>query len=124
MEFDNCAICQENIIENKNILTTECNHKFHTTCYLNYVRYSNNYNCPICRVKTCSETLDEEYDEFVNDDLSLNPAYRINFLENLIINLEMKHSYECQLHTLEIEKLRHVKLKSNTYIKKLLRKKK
>lgn len=51
--FDICAICQENILSNVNSTRTECNHCFHSNCYVNYVRHSHrNDNCPVCRQRT------------------------------------------------------------------------
>jgi hypothetical protein len=58
-----CSICLDEINEETNKLVTECNHTFHTNCYLSYSRnwyltkwHSTNWNlksdvigCPNCR---------------------------------------------------------------------------
>jgi hypothetical protein len=41
---DCCSICLENMTEDE-ITTTECSHKFHTTCLQRW----NKNSCPICR---------------------------------------------------------------------------
>lgn len=68
MEVENCSICQENMIENTNLLTTECNHKFHTTCYLKYIQHSNNFNCPLCRNAIIQNSSQQERpdDEYIS----------------------------------------------------------
>lgn len=40
-----CSICYENLTMDKNLLITECGHKFHYSCYKNW----NKDTCPLCR---------------------------------------------------------------------------
>ncbi len=47
--YDICSICQENIEGTINLMTTECNHKFHSTCYIKYINTSHKSSCPMCR---------------------------------------------------------------------------
>ena len=44
-----CSICLDEINENKNKLVTECNHTFHTNCYLSNMKKCPNNKCPNCR---------------------------------------------------------------------------
>ena len=50
MEKHKCSICLKNFkIGDVNTLKTECNHCFHTSCFLKALKNKN--NCPICRKK-------------------------------------------------------------------------
>ena len=51
--METCSICQEDINENSNILITTCSHKFHTNCYIKYIKISEKDCCPMCR---CNQT--------------------------------------------------------------------
>ena len=59
-----CPICMDPIEMNKNCLTTECGHCFHTSCLMTSVAH-NGFGCPYCRTKMAEEVADEdsEYDE-------------------------------------------------------------
>lgn len=46
-----CIICLEELDDTNNISITKCNHKFHTSCLLEY----NNKKCAICRTNIASE---------------------------------------------------------------------
>ena len=43
-----CSICMDDIVFNKNCVTTECGHCFHASCLLQNVAH-NGFNCPYCR---------------------------------------------------------------------------
>jgi hypothetical protein len=43
-----CPICMEVIEENKNVVITNCMHKFHAECLFKNI-YTNGYKCPNCR---------------------------------------------------------------------------
>jgi hypothetical protein len=43
-----CAICQDQMIFNKDVSVLECGHKFHDKCLENIIQYGH-INCPICR---------------------------------------------------------------------------
>ena len=49
MENEICSICHEDLNGTLNILTTKCNHKFHTDCYMKYMNSSRKSCCPMCR---------------------------------------------------------------------------
>jgi len=87
MEIDSdiCSICQDEIEGTKNLMITECNHKFHSTCYLRYTATTRKVECPMCR-NNCLETLpsaivtysgnnpqeealSREYERFLNDEI-------------------------------------------------------
>jgi hypothetical protein len=48
-----CSICFENIENNKNMILTECKHKFHFSCIIKYlknaIKRDDELKCPICR---------------------------------------------------------------------------
>ena len=56
-----CPICMEPIELNKNCLTTDCGHCFHTSCLMTSVAH-NGFGCPYCRTKMAEEVVDEESD--------------------------------------------------------------
>ena len=47
-----CPICYEalDIVSYTNMISTECGHRFHTTCLLKHTTF-NGYGCPCCRTK-------------------------------------------------------------------------
>ncbi|KAJ9471738.1 hypothetical protein DIPPA_19396 [Diplonema papillatum] len=51
-EEDSCPICLDELDPDE-CLATNCNHRFHTQCLLEYLRLRNRYNCPLC---TCDIT--------------------------------------------------------------------
>lgn len=74
MESEMCSICQEDLTGTLNILTTKCNHKFHTDCYVKYINSSRKNCCPMCRqnifdgvIETNNRTnlLDVEYHDYI-----------------------------------------------------------
>ena len=44
-----CSICYEILHENFSHTITECEHKFHSSCLIEWFRTSNNTTCPYCR---------------------------------------------------------------------------
>ena len=65
-----CPICMDPIETQRNCVTTECGHCFHTNCLMTSVAH-NGFGCPYCRTKMAEEVADEdsEYDdESVSDD--------------------------------------------------------
>jgi hypothetical protein len=54
-----CPICMECIELNKNCLTTECGHQFHTSCLMKSVTH-NGFGCPYCRTKMAEEPEDDD----------------------------------------------------------------
>ena len=66
-----CPICMEVIEFNKNCVTTECGHSFHTSCLMANIAH-NGFSCPCCR-NAMAEELDEEdsddeEEEFEDDE--------------------------------------------------------
>ena len=65
-EISECPICMEMIDVSKNCVTTECGHKFHTSCLMRNVSF-NGFECPYCRTVMAEDddedSNDEEYDE-------------------------------------------------------------
>ena len=72
-----CPICMEPIELNKNCLTTDCGHCFHTSCLMTSVAH-NGFGCPYCRTKMAEEIADEESeyeDESETDEEYENPTF-------------------------------------------------
>jgi hypothetical protein len=84
-----CSICHENIDGIINLMTTECNHKFHSTCYIKYVKTSDKWSCPICRNNFgISDDYDEEDDE---EDYIESEPVRMIIVED--VSEELKQYY-------------------------------
>jgi hypothetical protein len=47
-QMSECPICYEDIDETRNVVITECRHKFHATCLFRSTQ-SSGYRCPNCR---------------------------------------------------------------------------
>ncbi len=43
---DICSICREQMIEE--VISTECNHKFHKNCIKSWIQVSHRCQCPMC----------------------------------------------------------------------------
>ena len=82
IEVIECPICMDEIDE-KNKVTTECGHCFHTSCLMTNVAH-NGFGCPYCRTAMAEEpadnNTDEEYDEFSFDEEEEGPDYNDNVL--------------------------------------------
>jgi len=57
-----CPICMDTIEMNKNCVTTECGHCFHTSCLMANVAH-NGFGCPYCRTAMAEEPEEEEEEE-------------------------------------------------------------
>ena len=77
-ENQDCPICMDSIADNKNCVTTECGHRFHTNCLMTSVAH-NGFGCPYCRTAMAEVPQDDddedsegEYDddddEIIEDD--------------------------------------------------------
>lgn len=64
-EISECPICMDMIDVSKNCVTTECGHKFHTSCLMKNVAF-NGFECPYCR-SVMAEDDDEEDEEYEED---------------------------------------------------------
>jgi hypothetical protein len=62
-----CPICMEIIDLNKNCVTTECGHCFHTNCLMTSVAH-NGFGCPYCRTAMAEEIKDEEEEDEEEED--------------------------------------------------------
>jgi hypothetical protein len=62
-----CPICMEIIDFNKNCVTTECGHCFHTNCLMTSVAH-NGFGCPYCRTAMAEKIKDEEEEEEDDDE--------------------------------------------------------
>lgn len=116
MENEMCSICQEDLIGISNILTTKCNHKFHTDCYMKYINSSHKNCCPICRQNIIEENLDAEYNLFIENETSIifeEIALQLGIIlfnrirnENISVNSSIfEITNECANEDLNIEEL-------------------
>ena len=64
-----CAICLDNVDSSMNIIKTECNHCFHSKCFLQNAAH-NGFNCPMCRNELASAPSDEDSDDSDDSDNS------------------------------------------------------
>jgi hypothetical protein len=82
-EIVECPICMDEINGEKNKVTTDCGHCFHTSCLMKNVAH-NGFSCPYCRDAMAEEPADnnsdEEYDEFSIDEEEEGPDYNDNVL--------------------------------------------
>ena len=64
-----CPICMDEILGEKNKVTTECGHCFHTSCLMKNVAH-NGFGCPYCRnaMAEAPQDDDDEDDEFSFDE--------------------------------------------------------
>jgi hypothetical protein len=62
-----CPICMEIIDFNKNCVTTECGHCFHTNCLMTSVAH-NGFGCPYCRTAMAEKIKDEQEEEDDDDE--------------------------------------------------------
>ena len=64
-----CPICMDPIETQRNCVTTECGHCFHTNCLMTSVAH-NGFGCPYCRTKMAEEVAEEEseYDDESESD--------------------------------------------------------
>ncbi len=50
--MNKCSICLLNLNDTDLKVTTQCNHNFHLSCFIDYIFMSNTCdNCPICRTE-------------------------------------------------------------------------
>lgn len=68
-----CPICMDNIETQRNCVTTECGHCFHTNCLMTSVAH-NGFGCPYCRTKMAEEVAEENSDY---DDESVSEEYEL-----------------------------------------------
>ena len=68
-----CPICMEPIETQRNCVTTECGHCFHTNCLMTSVAH-NGFGCPYCRTKMAEEVADEE-SEYDDDEEEIYEQY-------------------------------------------------
>jgi hypothetical protein len=66
-----CPICLDEIDPLINIIKTECNHCFHSNCFLQNAAH-NGFSCPMCRNELAKLSDEDEYeddeDEYEDDD--------------------------------------------------------
>jgi len=102
-EITECPICMDTIDVSKNCVTTECGHKFHTSCLMRNVSF-NGFECPYCRTAMAEDGNedidDEEYDddEYVDDNDDNLPILRR--LSSIVSNDELEEGEETEEDTL------------------------
>ena len=103
MSFE-CPICMDPINGEKNKVTTECGHCFHTNCLMTSIAH-NGFGCPYCRTAMAEEPEEEESvysddddDDFVEpyDDYALR-GFRFLMCEERDEEDDIQEQYEQQL---------------------------
>ena len=64
-----CPICMDPIDGNKNIVVTECGHKFHCSCLMKNSCH-NGFDCPMCRSAMVEDMEEDDDEEEEDDDIS------------------------------------------------------
>lgn len=85
-----CVICFE-MIGDKNCLTTECGHKFHTSCMMKNIKV-NGFGCPCCRTLMAEKEDVKSEDEQDDDDVD-EEAYSL-FDDELSSIASSEYSHE------------------------------
>jgi hypothetical protein len=62
-----CPICMEMLVFNKNCITTDCGHCFHAKCLMTSVAH-NGFACPCCRTAMAETVGDEDEDDEDDED--------------------------------------------------------
>lgn len=81
-----CSICLENMDNDKNLVITECKHKYHFSCLLSHITTSvntkKNLTCPICRGNLNNK---KNTDSNITDNNveALNALYDFNLMNNI-----------------------------------------
>jgi len=65
--FAECCICMDDICQDTNRVTTECNHTFHTSCLMKSISH-NGFGCPYCRTKMAEEIDDDDDSEYQDEN--------------------------------------------------------
>lgn len=124
-----CPICMDAIDINKNCVTTECGHCFHTSCLMTNVS-RNGFGCPYCRTvmaedNTESDSEDDESAQWSDDDEEeeLYDDYALRGLRFLTNNIEGNEHDMLDIHDereyeeeIEREENRNNDIPSATYI--------
>lgn len=83
-EFDDsCPICYEAFNE-RDVATTKCGHKFHTTCLLENAKHAS-FNCPCCREQLVEHGLTPPRPQRMNMSTSTNLR---SILDRFILNID------------------------------------
>lgn len=71
-----CPICMEFINSDKNIIITECGHKFHCKCIMKNIEL-NGFGCPYCR----TEMTDNKENDYDDDDDDFEEERQEDYVE-------------------------------------------
>ena len=103
--FNECPICLDNIIENNIVSYTPCHHIYHYDCFKNYLFFTSDSHCPLCKYDLFSifnqninfQQLNIDYlninnnkieELFINNLPSYHQSYINNNSSNSKINIE------------------------------------
>ena len=78
IDYPDCSICQEEIVDNSNIFKTTCNHVFHDTCMTELSLYSN--KCPNCKATIFQNDIPVNNDD---EDLSQDAIQSMVEIDNV-----------------------------------------
>lgn len=82
---DGCFICMDKIIESNDILYFKCNHAFHKSCYLEWLKFSTYEEpiCIICRKVSFPKKIDEKK---ISKIKVFSDTEKLNEINNIINN--------------------------------------
>ena len=88
-DHDICAICIDPLLPGEKIHTTECEHKFHTDCMVEYKsKSSKKLICPLCRADiNAADIINSKPYVFNEQDFNSNPLIR-RFRSNIAARAE------------------------------------
>lgn len=76
-----CPICFEILTMEKNCVTTECGHSFHTNCLMTNVSH-NGFGCPCCRSAMAACKEDDEESVWTDQDSEYSEEEEIDKYDN------------------------------------------
>tara|TARA_B110000285_G_scaffold153569_1_gene171389 strand:- start:1708 stop:2262 length:555 start_codon:yes stop_codon:yes gene_type:complete len=85
--INECPICMDPITPNSNVIITNCNHQFCSTCLLREMK--NRHTCPVCRRELIEKPkkksmTDNDLRDIVLENISLMPQEHLNIADKLI----------------------------------------
>ena len=93
--LDECAICLEDNNNLDNIIF-ECNHSFHYTCYIEWLKHNNNSNiCPTCNIFQEISTIIDPEIKLIDNKTENNIDNKTDRYNNVININDKKKCLKC-----------------------------
>lgn len=100
--FAECCICMDDICQDTNRVTTECNHTFHTSCLMKSISH-NGFGCPYCRTKMAEEMDDDDDSEYQDENEFAEELFDDNALTSFRMFMQRISGEELEEETEEEE---------------------